>query len=178
MNITPDMSLEDYVKLVEQFADERYGTSITAENSDQTIYGSDALMAEADERRSRMLRKREQADNAAWDCTEADMKTIKQKVHTVGNIKAGRFTVRIKNYRQDKSSTTANVDIYEEKVHRNSFGSNKMPCKVNVMKDMRFENRPWLSYFKNQIGGTNIPIESVAQIVRWCQAVHRLGAFL
>lgn len=178
MNINPDMSVEDFIKLAEQFADERYGTSITAENSNQTTYSSDALMAEADERVSRMLRKREQADNAAWDCTEADMKTIKQKVHAVGVIKVGRFNVKIRNYCQDKNSTTANVDIYEEKVHRNSFGNNKMPCKVNVMKDMRFENRPWLSYFKNQLGGTNVPIETVATIVRWCQAVHRLGAFL
>lgn len=179
MKFSPNMTLDEFVKLTEQFADERYGTSITAENSDQFIYSSDSLLAEAEERKERMLANKLRAENTGYDLTEATMDNIKQQVHRAGGLKVGKFQIRIRNYRQDKEGTKVDMDIYEDKIHVNNFGHrNKMPNKINVLKDMRFEGRPWLSYFKNSVlGGKDIPIDAAAIIVRWVQALNRMQAF-
>lgn len=179
MSFNPDMTLEEFIKLTEQFADERYGTSITAENSANLVYTADNILAEAETRKERMEKLKMISDTSAWDLTDAPMALIKQKVQTTGNITAGRFSIKIRINKTEKDKTTVNVNIYENKPYKGQFGTNLILKKVDVLKDMRFDTRPWLTYFKNPVkGGYNIPIETAATIVRWCQAVHKMGAFL
>ena len=51
--------------------------------------------------------------------------------------------------------------------------------KVNMAKDSRFYNKSWMKYFNNPIKlGTKVPLETVADIVKYLQFVFKNPAFL
>lgn len=173
------MSLDDFLKLVEKFTDDQYGVHGAELSRDDMYPTVEDLAAEAAERKDRMARAKQHQGSSHVDLSTAPMATIKESVHTCGNIVVGVFIVKIKNYGVKNNETKVDLTIYEEVVNKTHFGSNKMPRKIDVSKDMRFSECPWLKYFKDPTkGGYEIPIQTAAEIVKWCQAVSRLAAFL
>lgn len=53
-----------------------------------------------------------------------------------------------------------------------------MDYRINLHKDNRFTNRPWLNEFGPQGEADDVPIETVVDIIRWLQALKRMNAFL
>lgn len=169
-----NMSIEEFLKLIESASRDMYG-------SDDTIHSNTGyddphgLYAEAQIRKERMERKNLTSDKFAGDLTEAMMPAIKEGVKKGGNLRMGNFIIKVKDFKMGADGyETATVDIHEER----KSGSMIIPQRVVVLKDNRFRDRPWLKYFeKNIAGGKNIPLKTAAEVVRWCQAINRIGAF-
>jgi hypothetical protein len=53
-----------------------------------------------------------------------------------------------------------------------------MTYRLDLLKDNRFSNRPWLSYIKNNSHATGVPVDTAVDIIRWFQGVIRMTAFL
>jgi hypothetical protein len=74
---------------------------------------------------------------------------------------------------------TLDIEISEEK--KKSFGGSvaKIAEKISTTKDSRFKNKEWATYFKNPLlGGMKIPIDTVADIIKYLQFVYANPAFL
>lgn len=95
------------------------------------------------------------------------------------NLKVEDFLVKISRYSYDskEKKTTLDLSIYEEKTINQGSIKSKILNKVDLIKDPRFETRPWLKYFNSLKMAKNIPIEEMGNIVRWLQAISKLAAF-
>ena len=124
---------------------------------------------------------RQASTSGTIDLTNVRSTKIKDEILKCTNLKIGFFKVRIMRYHEVPSQTgpvmTCNVQVLEER-HKTPNG---MDCKIdyplNLDKDTRFANRPWLKYFKGNIA-FNVPIDTVVEIIRWMQAVKKLTVFL
>jgi len=167
MTTKPDITLEEYIKLTSDYTESQYGGEVPEP--------FDPIFREAETRKERMIAKK--LLSGYTDLTKSEMEKIEDEVRTSANIKVGKFSIRLKKY--DKKNETIGMNIYEEKVFKSNFGSNPMPRKLSVPKDMRFEGCEWIKYFTNPIlGGHNIPISTAAEIVRWVQGLVAFEAFI
>jgi len=168
MTTKTDMSLEEYIKLTTDYTESQYGG--------ETPEPIDFIFKEAEVRKERMLSKK-MTSGGYTDLTKSEVEKIENEIRTSNNIKVGKFSIKIKNY--DKKKETVGMNIYEEKVYKTHFGSNPMPRKLSIPKDMRFEGCEWIKYFKNPIlGGHQIPVAVAAEIVGYCQSLLVLEAFI
>ena len=167
MTTKPDMTLEEYIKLTSDYTESQYGGEVPEP--------FDPIFREAETRKERMIAKK--LLSGYTDLTKSEMEKIEDEVRTSTNIKVGKFSIRLKKY--DKKNETIGMNIYEEKVFKSNFGSNPMPRKLSIPKDIRFEGCEWIKYFTNPIlGGHNIPISVAVEIVGYCQSLLVLEAFI
>jgi hypothetical protein len=116
------------------------------------------------------------------DATHLKKDTLKKAIEKCQQITVGEFMIHLTGTDTDEQTKfhTYNFYIYETK-HQTASGR---PCniqsKVDVLKDDRFEKRPWLNYF-NRYGtriAQKVPENILIDIVRWLQAITKLPAFL
>ncbi len=116
---------------------------------------------------------------ACSNLSSATLEAITLKLHTTGNISVGPFIIRIKKYDASKPAIQLDVDIMEEKSRAFNGQPGKITEKVNMIKDSRFYNKTWIKYFNNPIKyGSKVPLETVADIVKYLQFVYKNPAFL
>jgi hypothetical protein len=130
------------------------------------------------------------------DATNIDQKIIKEKLPLCKSIIIGNFMIQILN--EDVKDIEYNICIYET-ITKTASG---IPCKIqqrmNILKDNRFANCPYLKYFsknsKSYINpmrsfstivcqplraeGTNIPENDLLCIIKWLKIVTKLPAFI
>ena|ERR1700676_3009441 len=118
------------------------------------------------------------------DATDLKKDQIQDALYSCKNIQVGNFSIRIESYHgypnKQGKGTDLSMDIYlMEKRYKTPSGN---PCnmdyKIDIYKDNRFTNRPWLHHFVAYGRAVNIPVETVVDVVKWLQALKRLPAFL
>ena len=170
------VSLEEYLRLIEKYADELYGS----ENPDVDY---DDIIPDWEEQETYYEAKEKPRFDydAACDLTTANEDKIRVRLHLVGNIMVGKFLLKANRYtagamfdkvaKKEDPGPFLTIAIYEQR--------KKLHDKVNLAKDVRFQGMPWIVYFKNPIAsGKDIPFETVVEIVRWLQGISRLPSFL
>lgn len=123
--------------------------------------------------------------SATTDLTNVPRAQLMEAVFKTSTLKIHNFTIKITQYHgePDKNGATLSVDftLYHEVKETPNL---KAPCKMtypcNVYKDTRFKGRQWLKFFDVMTGShaTNIPTETLIDIVRWIQVVVKFPAFL
>lgn len=165
---------QDYLELIQKLVDSQY---------DEAIDDYDITKMEWAPSEPEIKQKIHQASSAGMiDLTTVKSSKIKEEILKCTNLRVGSFKIRIKRYNgvpsQQGMQMTVDMEVWEERTKTPSG----MPCKIDYpmifVKDNRFINRPWLKYFDQGNFGTNIPIDTAVEIVRWMQAVKKLSAFL
>lgn len=99
-----------------------------------------------------------------------------------GNCTIGRFILKIHRdkgavaKRRDDKAGCLSVSLYEK-------GDDGLDRRVQMERDYRFREAPFLTYFdkpshKVQEVGKNVPIEDLVLLLRWLQAINNIGAFI
>lgn len=130
--------------------------------------------------KEKMLKAR--AFSGSMDCTNFKREQILKAIKSNCNLQVGPFSIRIRGFYHSEKADKAymSIDLFEKKTKTPTGHPCNMDYKVDVMKDNRFEGRPWAELFNNHRQGTaiNVPIETVVEIVKWLQALKKLTAFL
>ncbi len=176
------LSDEEYISLLKSLTKQQYSDQIEDEDEDDPFAilndssqdWEPSNQYEFKEKKS-VLPNRENTT----DLTSAKWEDIKTRLHIAGHIRVGSFLVRIKRYEVNTPDITLDIEISEEK--KKNFGGNtaKIAEKISTTKDSRFKNKTWITYFKNPLlGGMKIPIDTVADIIKYLQFVYANPAFL
>jgi len=169
------LSDEDYLELLKNLTEHQYDDFEDTSSSLDDLY----TLAEAEVDYTPQQKINIFNAEACSNLSQATLEGITQKLHTTGNISVGPFIVRIKRYDASKKEIQLDVDIMEEKSRIFNGQPGKIIEKVNMAKDSRFYNKSWMKYFNNPIKlGTKVPLETVADIVKYLQFVFKNPAFL
>jgi hypothetical protein len=130
--------------------------------------------------------------NGAIDVTKYKKESIKEALYKSTNLQVGDFTLKIERYngrpgrfesiKPIQIDLSMNIAIWERKYKTPTGNPCKMDYRLDLHKDNRFVNKPWLTFFANSGLGTgkavDVPVDTVVDIIRWLQALKRLTAFL
>lgn len=113
------------------------------------------------------------------DLTKVKKDKIEDCIYNYRNIRIGKFLLKIIKYSSKpnelqgiyKSDLELNIVIYEDKTPQ-------LSSKVDVKNDIRFTGRSWQSNFNQFKAGMYIDIPSTIDIIRWLQAISRIGCFI
>lgn len=191
-----EINKEEFIKLLKQLTDEQYDVNVSMdEQDDMAILAQESpqhdffkLAGTVDRKifktRSLSFKAKEldiKLDNEAFnnggsiDLTNSTLQEIKASIKRSNRIRMGKFTIQLKS----DTGATVNIQIFEDKDRYFNGHRKIIPEKVNIKKDDRFNNQEWIIYFKNPLlGGSNIPLDIAADIVKWVQVVYKYPAFL
>lgn len=172
------ISKEDYQKLLEELADQQYSMD---EEVDINQIPDDSWIPSESFAKEKM---KQANQSGIIDVTKFRKDKIQEALYKYINIKIGIFLIRIDTYHgyPDKTgkgvNLTMDIGVWETKLKTPSGNPCKMEYRINLHKDNRFTNRPWLVYFNDSGEATHMPVETVVDVVRWLQALKRMNAFL
>lgn len=111
----------------------------------------------------------------------ANKEQIRQAITNYNNLQIGKITVKIIWHNEESCDTlnraTFNFSIYHEVNKTPSGQAAKLINPLNVHKDSRFTGQEWLHYFKEKRASA-VPFETLVEIIRYCQVIQKLAAFL
>lgn len=172
-------SKADYLRLCEQILKDQYG------DDEPDEYGVENQAWIPSEPSSDLKKKISlPSNNGVIDLTSGKKDKIIDSMYKCSNLKVGNFIIKVTAYHgepdtyNNKTYISINISIYENKQQTHLGRTSNMLSKINPNKDNRFENRPWLVYFKSFDKGINIPVEEFPDIVRWLQAIGKMSAFI
>lgn len=177
-----NISKEEYLQLIEQYANEQYGGE--QDLSDTYDISEDAWMPAESPNKENMLRALNSNRSGSADLTNVRKDKIQEALYKCTNIKVDSFLVRIERYSGEPDkfgkgvNLTMDISIWEERYKTPSGNPCRLTCRMNLHKDDRFENRPWLHQFSQAGTACDIPVETVVDIIKWMQAIKRMSAFL
>ena len=170
------LSQEEYLRLIEQLVEQQYDDLEASEDIEWIPAESEIVQ-----------RLKLPDHNKVLNLTNIKKSEIEEQLLKCRNIRMGSFLIKISRYHGELAILGHNagevdigmdVCIYEEQECMHLNRTSKMTTKLNVCKDTRFDNRPWLKYFNSFKIGQNIPMDTAADIVRWLQAITRMSAFV
>ena len=109
------------------------------------------------------------------DLTKTKKDNIKQYLLKSDTFTVDNYLIKIeRNLSNDKIT----IEIYEEKFRTPSGAPCKMTYKVDLRKDSRFANCPWL----NKLGFTGYRLQNTDQdtfieVIKWLQIAKKLSSF-
>jgi len=165
---------QEYLELIQKLVEEQYNDAVDDYNIDKMEW----IPSEPE-----IKQKIHRASTSGMiDLTNVKSNKLKEELLKCTNLKVGSFKVRIKRYNgvpsQQGMQMTVDMEVWEERTKTPSG----RPCKIDYPmifhKDTRFKGRPWLKYFNQGNFGSNVPIDTAVEIVRWMQALKKLTAFL
>jgi hypothetical protein len=165
---------QEYLELIQKMVDQQYDNAI----DEYDIEKMEWIPSEPE-----IKKKIHRANTAGMiDLTNVKSTKIKEELLKCTNLKVGPFKVRIKRYNgapsQQGIQMTVDMEVWEERTQTPSGH----PCRIDYpmvfYKDTRFKGRPWLKYFNQGNFGSNVPIDTAVEILRWMQAIKKLTAFL
>lgn len=118
--------------------------------------------------------------NGIINLTNIKKDKIKQHIFNSDTFIVDNYIIKIEwlscdiNYNNRK----INILIFEEKFKTPSGAPCRMTYKVNLRKDARFTNCPWLNKLTPSghiLANTNI--DSFTEVIRWLQIAKKLNAF-
>ncbi len=164
---------QEYIELCQKLVDQQYNDAI----DDYDIEKMEWIPSEP-EAKEKMLKVNH---SGMIDLTHVKSSKIKEEIFKCGNIKVGDFKIIINHYSGVPSQEGAKLCCNLRVMGHQSQTMNGMPCNmdsvVNLPKDSRFKGRPWLKYFNGSYA-SNVPIDTVVDIIRWMQAIKKMTAFL
>lgn len=171
------LSKEDYLRLLEELSKED-------DLDSETPSGIDVLdvswMPSESSAKAKMLKSLN--FNGTIDATHLKKEQIKEAIAKSKNLQVAHFSIKIRGfYVSDKQNNSfMHLDIYERRTKTATGQPCNMDYKLDVFGDKRFAGRPWLQLFNNNRAGTatNVPIDTVVDIVKWLQALKKLAVFL
>lgn len=171
------LSKEDYLKLLEELSnesDQEIDDISVIDNLDITWMPSESAA------KAKMLKNLQ--FNGTADATHMKKAQIKEAIAKSKNLQVGHFSIKIRGFyvSEKQSNSFMHLDIYERRTKTATGQPCNMDYKLDVMGDKRFIGRPWLNLFNNNRQGTatNVPIDTVVEIVKWLQALKKLAVFL
>lgn len=167
--ITMNMSKEEYLKLLQDL-DGDVGSDLPV----------DSWFPSVSPAKEKMLKSKMFAGTT--DCLELKREQILAAIKDNCNLKVGPFSIKVRGYyfSEKNEKPIMTIDIYERKSKTPTGHPCNMDYKLDVYSDKRFIGRPWLELFNNGRQGTatNVPIETVVDIIKWLQALKKLTVFL
>lgn len=117
--------------------------------------------------------------NGMVDATNLRKADIKKALSKAQNIQVGAFTLRIRDFygKDPLEKGVLSFSVLERKTKTPNGHPCNMDYDTDLSKDNRFNDRPWLSYFKGS-SARDVPIDTIVDIVKWMQAIKKLSAFL
>jgi hypothetical protein len=165
---------KEYLELLSKLVDQQYDDAV----DDYDIDKMEWFPAES-EAKQKMVR--QVNSKGMIDLTHVKSSLIKEEIHKCGNIKVGIFKIVIRRYSEVPSQKGVQLCCDLKILIHQSQTMNGFPCNmdndIDLTKDSRFKERPWLKYFRFNYAD-NVPIDTVVEIVRWLQALKKLSAFL
>jgi hypothetical protein len=165
------LSKEDYIKLIERLVDHYdLEDDDSFEELENTWIPS---VSKAKEKFNKSL------NGSLVDLSNVKKDQIEDYIYKHHDIKVGNFLLKIIKYsikpselqQSHKSDLEVDVIIYE-------YNNLNMVDKVDVQKDSRFISRPWRDSFNTFKTAKNLDIQSTVDIIRWLQALSRIGCFI
>lgn len=157
---------EEFLKLAEKLTEEQY---------DEEVGSNYQEVLDKHEWFPKPEQKTKAINVGVEDLTNTKYEDIAAKIKGQENIKIGKFLIKIKRYhgsaeKYKNSETKLDITIMEEKekIHR----------KVQIAKDTRFTEVPWISHFNGSVrDGLGLPAEVVVDIIRWLQVMDKMVIF-
>jgi hypothetical protein len=95
------------------------------------------------------------------------------------SVLVGSFLVRIdKSYNGNNPVTHLDLELWEKQYKTPSGNPCNMDFRINIHTDSRFTNCSWLPLFSTRGNANNVLIATAVDIIRWLQAIKRIGAFM
>jgi len=163
---------QEYLDLIQSLVDQQYDDAI----EDYDIDKMEWIPAE-----SEIKKKLESLNHHGMiDLTNVKSTKLKEEIKKCANLRVGAFKIALTSIRPNpiKGDVGYDLEIREERTKTPSGQPCRVDYRVDLTKDSRFRGRPWLKYFLGNGVASNVPIDSVVEIVRWMQAVKKLTAFL
>jgi hypothetical protein len=166
---------DDFLRLVEELTERQYGLDSADEESENYWMPADPAAKD---------KIKKPGEGGGIDISKIRKEDIQDMLYKHTNFKIGVFLIRITKYHsypvKNKASTDLKMDLaFWHEVTKTATGA---PCKMtyrfDIGKDNRFSNRSWLSYLTSKAIMKDVPVETVVDIFRWFQALHRMTAFL
>lgn len=169
------ISKEDYLKLLEEIADEQYDESddVPSISDDSWIWSEPPIKEKI----------KFQNLHGIVDVTKYRKDKIQEALYKCMNIQVGTFLIKIDTYHgyPDKKGKgvdlTMDIETWEKRFKTPSGNPCNMDFRVDLSTDNRFTGRPWLTFFSGS-SARKVPVDTVVEIVRWMQAIKRMTAFL
>jgi hypothetical protein len=163
---------QEYLELLQKLVDAQYDDAIT----DYDIANMEWMPAEPEAKEQMLAVKH----NGMIDLTHVRSGKIKEEIFKCSNLVVGDFKITVTRFNGIPSQQGAKLCCNLRIMGHQSRTMNGMPCNmdtsVDLNKDARFNGRSWLKYFNSNLA-TNVPIDTVVEIVRWMQAIKKLSAF-
>jgi hypothetical protein len=163
---------QEYLELLQKLVDQQYDDAIDDYDIDKMEWAPSE---------PEIKKKIEKLNHHGMiDLTHVKSNKLKEEVKKCSNLRVGNFKITLTHIRPDpiRGDVGYDLEIREERTKTPSG----MPCRIDyrtdIIKDSRFKGRPWLKYFMNNGIGTNVPVETIVDIVRWMRAIKKLTAFL
>lgn len=174
------ISKEEYFKLLEDLDSDQYGDNDIPEDT----HIPDEAWIPSESGAKEMIRLK--TFHGKIDVTKYRKEQIQDALYKCMNVQVGDFFIKIDSYhgQPDKfgkgANLTMDIEVWEKRYQTPSGAPCNMDFRIDWSKDNRFFGRKWLSYFGGgtRSSGINVPVDTVIEIVRWMQALKRIGAFL
>lgn len=161
---------KEYLDIIQKLVQDQYGDLIDN-------YGNIEWIPAEPEIKQKLIK----INNTIINLTDLKNDDIRKNIILHNNFKIYSYKLKINNCNFvpnfNGKQTCFNITIWEEK----NKTPNGHPCKiefpVNLEKDSRFNNRPWLKYFSMN-DGTNIPLDTILDIIKWLKTTVKLKAFI
>lgn len=114
--------------------------------------------------------------------TSASKIKIKKNIINFQNYRINNFLIKVKRYAVspiDPDNLMVDMEIYEE-ITSLAFNDEKGKVlqKIDVTKDDRFREQHWHVYFNRFKNGLRVPSDVLVEIIKWCQALHKMKIFI
>lgn len=163
----------DYLKMLQNYVDQQYGDSL----EDYDIEAMEWMPADPP---AKEKIKNIPLNNGTVDLTDVKSDKIKEEMVKCTNLKIGKFKIKVSGYRGlpygKEPQLVMNLEVWEEKTKTPNGHPCRMEFPLRIQKDDRFNKRDWIKYFDSH-HATNVPVDTVVEIIRWMQVAQKLSAF-
>lgn len=170
------ISKEDYIKFLEELTEQQY-----SDEDDTYTIPEDAWMP-AESLAKEKMKIHDRAGSV--DLLNCKKSKIQDALYKCTNVKVGSYLIRIHEYHGTPNkigigaNLTMDIEVWETVYQTPSGHPCKMDYNKNFHKDNRFYGKPWLNYFSTVGVAHDMPVETVVDVIRWLQAIQKIGAFL
>lgn len=160
---------QEYLKLIKQLLEEQYDDKDPSEEENHWIPAESPL-------KDRIPLS---VQSGTVDLTNAKKDRIRSSLFTFRIFKVDNFMVKTER-RQTATvpiTFTYDIEIFEERFKTPSGNPCRMTYHLDVVKDSRFSQCPWITQFGG-CSARSVSTETFVDIIRWMQALNRLTCFL
>lgn len=161
------LTKEEYIALIAKLVDQQYGKEIEQEDEDRgQVSGSPEVPNRPN-------------PNTIIDVTTYKRNDIEPALLKSANLKVDSFIIKIHHYTTTNDGYECySLRLYEESPHVYLNRPCTKTTKIKPDQDNRFDSRTWANYFNGRDFATAMPHLELLDMIRWLQAIGKMGAFL